>query len=155
MRSRMFVAAIVAACGISTGVHAQSQTLKQGEIANIKALTCTFPTSVVATWNNDGAPEPKVRPSGTLTLEITEIAAADGSAVVAGKDVNVQVYGWNIHFLEAGASGRMAITTVFAQTSTGNKLKAVHSRTDYLPIDLPGFKSQPEVAQFYGDCEIK
>ena len=73
----------------------------------------------------------------------------------AGKDVNVQVYGWNIHFLEAGASGRMAITTVFAQTSTGNKLKAVHSRTDYLPIDLPGFKSQPEVAQFYGDCEIK
>ena len=142
MRSRMFVAAIVAACGISTGVHAQSQTLKQGEIANIKALTCTFPTSVVATWNNDGAPEPKVRPSGTLTLEITEIAAADGSAVVAGKDVNVQVYGWNLHVLDSSRSGRLAVTSVFAQKVNGEKFKAVHTRTDYLPIDLPGFKSE-------------
>lgn len=155
MRSRMFVAVVLAVCGVTTGLHAQSQTLKQGELANIKALKCTFPTSVIAAWNNEGAPEPKVRPMGTLTLDITEIEAADGSAIVGGKDVNVQVYGWNIHFLEAGASGRMAITTVFAQTSIGNKLKAVHSRTDYLPIDLPGFKSQPEVAQFYGDCEIK
>jgi len=45
------------------------------------------------------------------------------------------------------------VLTVFAAYTTGTRLRAAHSRADYLPIDLPNFKSEPEVAQFYGDCE--
>lgn len=58
-----------------------------------------------------------------------------------------------MHFLEVSRGGRLGITTVFAQYTTGERLKAVHSRTDYLPIDLPGFRSEPEVAMYFGDCE--
>jgi hypothetical protein len=49
--------------------------------------------------------------------------------------------------------GSLTITTVFSQESRNRKLKAVYTRTDYLPISMPGFASQPEVSQQYGECE--
>lgn len=152
------IVTVVALVMTEGGVRAQT-TLKEGDLANIKALKCTFPTSTVVAWK-DGVPEARIRTTGVLTIEINEIDANDGSAVVGSvstgnHDVNVQVYGWNMHFLEVSRSGRIGVTTVFAQYTTGEKLKAVHSRTDYLPIDLPGFKSEPEVAMYYGDCEAR
>jgi hypothetical protein len=157
LKSRAAVA-LVAFALVASGAGLWAQSLREGDLANIKALKCTFPTSTLVVWK-DGVPEPRIRTNSLLTVEITEIDAADGSAVVGAgsngnRDVNVQVYGWNMHFLETSRSGRIAVTTIFAQYSTGNRLKAVHSRTDYLPIDLPNFKSEPEVAQFYGDCEV-
>lgn len=143
----------------ATGIGLRAQSIKEGDLATIKALKCTFPMSATVVWK-DGVPEPRIRMTGMLTLEINEIDAADGSAVVGSvstgnRDVNVQVYGWNMHFLEATRGGRLGVTTVFGQYATGNRLKAVHTRTDYLPIDLPNFNSEPEVAQYYGDCEAQ
>ncbi len=154
--SRVTVVVTVLAL-VATGIGVRAQALKEGDLSNIKALKCTFPRSTVVVWK-DGVPEPRIRTTGVLTLEINEIDAADGSAIVGSvstgnHDVNVQVYGWNMHFLEASRGGRIGVTTVFAQYSTGDRLKAVYTRSDYLPIDLPGFKSEPEVAQYYGDCE--
>jgi hypothetical protein len=156
--NRAAVAAATAVVLAATGVGVGAQSIKEGDLANITALKCTFPVSTRVVWNKDGVPEPAIKTTGVLTVEINEIDAADGSAIVGtvstgNHDVNVQVYGWNMHFLEASRGGRIAVTTVFAQYSTGTKLKAVHTRTDYLPIDLPGFKSEPEVAQYYGDCD--
>jgi len=156
-RTAMALVALgLAATGV--GVSAQGAALKEGDLVSIRALKCVFPTSTVSTWK-EGKPEPRIRTTGTLTVEISEVNADDGSAMVGSVStgshpVNVQVYGWNMHFLEVSRGGRMAVTTVFAQYSTGERLKAVHSRTDYLPIDLPGFKSEPEVAMYYGDCEV-
>ena len=120
------VAVALAALTGSAGV--QAQAIKEGELANIKALKCTFPVSTVMVWKN-GVPEPRIRTSGTLTIEINEIDAADGSAVVGqistgNHDVNVQVYGWNMHFLEVSRGGRMGLTTVFAQYTTGSEAGA-------------------------------
>ncbi|MEQ1760018.1 MAG: hypothetical protein ABL986_17010 [Vicinamibacterales bacterium] len=150
------VAGVLTLVALVSGVGLDAQAIKEGELANIKSLKCTFPTSTIVAWK-DGVPEARIRTTGVLNIEINEIDAADGSAIVGAvstgnHDVNVQVYGWNMHFLEVSRGGRMGVTTVFAQTSTGDKLKAVHSRTDYLPIDLPGLKSEPEVAMYYGDC---
>jgi hypothetical protein len=151
------LALVVATSG--AGVGAQQQTLREGDLSNIKSLKCTFPTSARVVWK-DGVPQPAIRTTGLLSIDINQIDAADGTAVVGSvgtgaHDVNVQVYGWNMHFLEASRGGRLGVTTVFAQYTTGERLKAVHSRTDYLPIDLPNFKSEPEVAQYWGDCEAK
>ncbi len=151
------VAALAVLALMATGVDLRAQAIKEGDLANIKALKCTFPTSTLVVWK-DGVPQPRIRTTGVLTIEINEIDAADGSAVVGSvstgnHDVNVQVYGWNMHFLELSRGGRIGVTTVFAQNSTGDRLKAIYTRSDYLPIDLPGFKSEPEVAQYYGDCE--
>ena len=142
---------------VASGAGVRAQTIKEGELAGIKSLKCTFSKSTLVAWK-DGVPEPRIRTTGTLTLDIDEIDAPGGSAILRSSsgshDINVQVYGWNIHFLEVGAGGRIGIATVFAQFSTGDRLKAVYSRSDYLPIDLPNFKSEPEVAQYYGDCEV-
>ncbi len=143
----------------ATGIGLRAQSLKEGEMATITSLRCTFPVSSTVVWK-DGVPEARIRTTGVLTIEINEIDAAGGSAIVGSvstgnHDVNVQVYGWNMHFLETSRGGRIGVTTVFGQHSTGERLKAVHTRTDYLPIDLPTFKSEPEVAQYYGDCEAK
>ncbi len=152
---RVWIAALIVAVG-GVGLRAQTQ-LKEGDLANIKGLKCTFPTSTVSTWK-EGVPEARIRTTGTLNIQITDISTGDGTAVVAAgssgnQDISVQVYGWNMHFLDVSRGGRLGITTVFAQYTTGERLKAVHSRTDYLPIDLPGFRSEPEVAMYFGDCE--
>jgi hypothetical protein len=158
LKKRAAVAVVAATVLAAGGVGLRAQALKEGDLVNIKSLKCTFPVSTRVVWNKEGVPEPAIKTAGVLTVEINEIDAADGSAIVGtvstgNHDVNVQVYGWNMHFLETARGGRIAVTTVFAQYSTGTRLKAVHSRSDYLPIDLPNFRSEPEVAQYYGDCE--
>jgi hypothetical protein len=149
--------AVLTALVLAAGVGLRAQALKEGDLSNIKSLKCTFPKSTVVVWK-DGVPTPEIRTTGALTVDINEIDAADGSAIVGpvstgNHDVSVQVYGWNMHFLEPSRGGRIGVTTVFAQYSTGNRLKAVHTRSDYLPNDAPGLKAEPEVTQYYGDCE--
>jgi hypothetical protein len=51
-------------------------------------------------------------------------------------------------------AGGLNITSVFQQVSRDQKLKAVYTRVDYLPISLPGYITQPEVSQHYGECEV-
>ena len=156
LTQRVVAVVILALLGVDSGLRAQ--TLKEGELANIKALKCTFPVSTVVMWK-DGVPEPRIRTTEPLAIEINEIDAADGSAIIGpvasgNSDVNVQVYGWNIHFLEVGRGGRIGVTTVFAQIATGDKLKATHTRTDYLAAD-PNAKPEPMVAMYYGECEAR
>jgi hypothetical protein len=143
---------------VATAAGPRAQSLREGELANVKALKCTFPVSTIVVWK-DGVPQPQVRTMGTLTIEINDIEAADGSAIVGpaatGNDVSVQVYGWNMHFLDVGQGGRVGVTTVFAQMATGDRLKATHTRTDYPVSDSPNAKAEPEVAMYYGDCEAR
>ncbi len=152
--------ALLTALGLvvgTTGARAQAGT--EPNLSTVKSLKCTFSSSTRGAWTKDGAPDPRVRMSGVLTLEMTEIDAAGGLAMLsntAGKhDVTVQLDGRTLHFLEVSRGGRIAMTTVFASYSTGTRLKAAHTRTDYLPIDLGTFKSEPEVSQYFGDCEAK
>jgi hypothetical protein len=74
--------------------------------------------------------------------------------VSSGQHVTASLSGSNLHIMDLRSSGSLTITTVFGQETKDGKLKAVHTRTDYLQMSLPGFLSEPEVAQYYGDCEI-
>ena len=84
-----------------------------------------------------------------LVLACTSPGGTGGASFVT-----VKLTGSNIHFIDMRAGGAVTLTTVFSQESKDKKLKAVHTRTDYLQMSLPGFVSEPEVAQYYGDCEI-
>ena len=55
--------------------------------------------------------------------------------------------------MEVSRAGALRMTTVFGQESKPGRLKAVHTRTDYLRISMPGYESEPTVGQYYGDCE--
>jgi hypothetical protein len=127
-------------------------------LAAVKGLKCTFLTSVSTKWQ-DGVPLAQIRKAGALlTLTIQDIDPAEGSATIVGANgesfVTVKLTGANLHFIDMRPSGAVTLTTVFSQESKDKKLKAVHTRTDFLQMNLPGFVSEPEVAQYYGDCDI-
>lgn len=144
-----------------TSADAQATTDKSAAAANpltsVRALKCTFPVSAAGTWEN-GEATAQVRRTGILTFQFNEIDTQESTANVAGltssSHIVAQLSGWNLHFLDIRPTGSLAITTVFGQESREKKLKAVHTRTDYLPVSIPGFVARPDVFQYYGDCEV-
>lgn len=127
---------------------------------NITSLNCTFPVSTVATFAKDGStPTARLRPVGgpVLTVRVENMDASGGLGDFTAPqktEAAVQQYGWNMHVMDASRSGRMMLLTVFGRESTAGKLKAVFTRTDYLPVDLPGFITEPDSSQYYGECEV-
>jgi hypothetical protein len=147
--------AAVAVC-LTCAALAQVPATPTIDLTTITSLNCTFATGAQVVWAKDGTISVKVKEGAVLNVTIRKIDAADGTAELVSPNQAegiVQVYGWNMHILEASRSGRMLITTVFGREGRDKKLKAVHTRTDYLPIDLPGFTSEPEATQYYGECE--
>lgn len=157
---RPAVAVVLGLLVLTTGLRTSAQEPRPVDLQSIKALKCIFAITSRGTWSKEGVPQPQIRKSGVLTVEITEINVSAGSAMVGttsgNHDVTAQIVeGKALYFLEVNRGGRLAITTVLSEYSSGAKLKASYSRHDYLPIDLGTiFKSEPEVAGYYGDCEV-
>ena len=157
---RLTGVAVAIACACISPVVAQEapNTNPVTRLDNITAMTCTFPASTRVAWAKDGgAPTATVRGGAALTVKVQEIDSDVGTAVITAPtqaDASVQVYGWNLHVLEPSRTGRMLMLTVFGRESSAGKLKAAYTRTDYLPVDLPGFVSEPEASQYYGECEV-
>src|SRR5688572_21405143 len=150
-------ACLVAAWAAFLAPAASAQTKTDIDLSTIKTLKCTFSVSAVGGWKN-GEPEGQIKTGGTVSVQFVEIDTQDGSAQMAGsgaaEDIVLQASAWNMHFLEVARSGRLTMTSVFAQESKPGRLKAVHTRTDYLKISMPKFESEPTAAQYYGDCEV-
>ena len=134
-----------------------AQTTPANPLAAVKGLKCSFPILTSATWES-GEPTPQVKKGGLLSFQLTEIDTQESTANVVGLSsmghIVAQLSGWNLHFLDIRPTGSLTITTVFAQESREKKLKAVHTRTDYLPVSIPGFVAKPDVFQYYGECEV-
>ena len=147
--------ALLAALAGSASPRAQSAEAAAALTA-IKTLKCTFSAYASGSWKN-GEPQAQAK-MGQLTIQIDAIDVSDGSAKFTGvgesAHIVVQQSGWSLHFLETGNTGSVNVTTVFAQETKAKKLKAVHSRHDYLQMSLPGFTSEPTVSQYYGECEV-
>jgi hypothetical protein len=140
-----------------SGVGA-GQALSRDQLAAIHQLRCTFSVSGIGAWNT-GEPQARINAGGVLTLQIDAIDSQDGSARISSVGISdahivARISDRSLHFLETDVTGSLSVTTVFAQQTRERRLKAVHSRTSFLPVDLPGFSSEPTVSQFYGECEI-
>lgn len=159
MKKLTAIAVAIASCIASTALAQEpANTNPVTRLDNVVGLTCTFPASTRVTWGKgDAPPTATVRGGSPLTLKVGEIDADVGTAVITAPtmaDASVQVYGWNLHVLEPSRSGRMLMLTVFGRESSGGKLKAAYTSTDYLPVDLPGFVTEPTATQYYGECEV-
>ncbi len=137
---------------------AAGQSFSSDQLASIRRMRCIFPVATIGGWDG-GQAQAQVRTGGVLSLQIDAIDSQDGSARVAGvgatdSHVVARLSERSLHFLETDVTGGLSVTTVFAEQSREGKLKAVHSRTSYLPVDLPGFSAEPSVSQYYGECEI-
>ena len=116
------------------------------QLRSIKNLKCSFTASAVTTWPN-GEPQVRVEPApGPLAITISKIDLDEETATVTGPAgvsiANARLSGSNLFFLDLLPNGSASLTTVFAQESRDKRLKAAHARTD------------PDVAQYYGDCEV-
>jgi hypothetical protein len=123
----------------------------------VTSLTCSFPSSTAAIWKN-GEPQVVVQKPGDLfTLSIIDIDVQEGTAQAIGlgapAHITVKLVGANLHFLDIRPTGALAITTVFSEESHDRRLKAVHSRSDYVGSAMPG-SGPPAVSQYYGDCKV-
>ena len=124
-------------------------------LATAKALKCRFPVSSAGAWK-EGQPVPNLR-TQELNLDVKNINTQESTAEITGTAgtafVSAVLSGWSLYFVETSV-GQLNVTTVFAQETAPKKLKAVHSRHEYLQMSVGRFVSEPSVSQSYGDCEI-
>jgi hypothetical protein len=155
MSSYLFYLGVLALVFMARAGGPSGQGAETNALGKIKSLKCVFPVYASGSWKN-GEPQAQAK-MGQLSIQIDSIDVQDGSArfVGAGESSHViaQLSGWSLHFLETGNTGGVNITTVFSQEARDKKMKAVHSRHDYLQMSLPGFVSEPTVSQYYGECE--
>ena len=148
----VFAAALPAAAQRAAGPPRPTNLLETA-----KRLRCTFVVSAHGTWAK-GEPQAQTKSGGMLVQEFSDINPQESMAVVKGaaqtSEIVAQLRGWNLHFLDVRSTGALIVTTVFGQESRDGKLKAAYTRADYLPVEIPGFASSPEVSQHYGECEI-
>jgi hypothetical protein len=135
-----------------------AQTLSRDQMKTITRLSCVFPIESTATWSAETAELPRIKTDAALAFEIEDIDTVDGSARLVGPkdetDVIAKLFAWSLHFLETNASGGgINVTTVFAQESRDGKLRAVHSRADYLPA-AGARAADASASQFYGECDV-
>jgi len=159
MTMKQTCAAIALACICATAApFAQEAAENRNPVTrldDIKALDCTFTARSQVSWAKDGTPSTKAMDTAPVLNVKVKINAGEGTGqflVPSEAEAVVQQYGWNMHIMEPSRSGRLTMLTVFGRVSRDNKLKAVHTRTDYLPVDLPGFINEPEATQYYGEC---
>jgi hypothetical protein len=134
-----------------------AQTLNRDQMRAITHLSCVFQIASEATWSDGTAVPPRLTTAAALAFEIEDIDTADGSARFVDPkgdlEVIAKLFGWSLHFLETSPSGTINVTTVFAQESRDGKLRAVHSRADYLPA-AGARAADISAMQFYGECGV-
>ena len=132
-----------------------SQLALQEKLTAAKGLKCVFQLEATATWTKGGAPQGEVKPV-TLNITFVGINTDESTARMLSSfgtyDMVVREMAGNLHFIQPLRSGALYATTVFAKESQPGKFKAVHSRHEFVEIQLPGFTSRPE--QYYGECEV-
>ena len=129
--------------------------LTQGKTESAKSYRCIFPLIATGTWNKAGSPDATVKAS-KLILRFESVNVDEGTAdLMSGtvaSGITVQSAGGNLHFVQAFRSGPLYVTTIFNKEIAPGKLKAVHSRHEYLNVPLDGATSSPE--QYYGECDV-
>ena len=125
---------------------------KKNALEAIKMLKCSFPVSASGTWK-DWTPNAAIQPGPELTLVIDEIDIDGGTARIGTTHSTALLTQNSVHFMERTMAGSLTMITVLSQKSPKGTLRAVRSRHDYLQMAIPGFVSEPNVSQHYGECE--
>ena len=137
---------------------ATAQTTDKNPLAPVKALKCRFSIYASGSWTKTYDAQAQVRQPEQLSLDIDDIDTDSGSGRVTGTagpaEVTALLTLSSLHFMERSVTGTLNITTVFAGDPGATTFRAVHTRHDYLPLNLPGYESAPSVSQHYGVCEV-
>jgi hypothetical protein len=155
--TRLSLRVLVGACSLLAGGSAHAQNPLAGRLARVRSLRCVFSTAASGVWES-GTASVRPRTGVTLRVEIHSIDTRDGTAVLSGAPESAsflvaQLLGWTLHFVQTTATGGLAVTSVFARESRDGKLKAMHSRSSFVPAGAQDAVTEPDAQQYYGDCE--
>jgi hypothetical protein len=154
----MFRTVLVTVIVSAVALTASAQTTDKNPLAQVRHLKCRFSVYASASWTKAQEPQAQVRQPETLSLEIDDIDTDSGSGRVTGTAGPVEVTALltisSLHFMERSVTGTLNITTVFSGDAAATTFRAVHTRHDYLPMNLPGYQSEPSVSQHYGVCDV-
>lgn len=132
---------------------AQSRDLQQ-RLSAATRVDCSFTTVTTGTWDDDTASA--AVESAELEASFFDINTGEGTAEAEGPFgttyIIVRYTRGYLHFMQMSDDGPLHLTTILAQETAGGRMKAVHTRHEYLPTQLPGFTSRPEM--YLGDCEV-
>jgi hypothetical protein len=148
---------LLGACPLLVCGTARAQALPQTKLAAVRSLRCVFSAAANGIWQG-GEATVRLRTGVTLKLELDAIDTQDGTAVLlaapeSDSHLVAQLSGWTLHFVQTSPTGRLTVTSVFARESRDGKLKAMHSRSSYIPAGTQGNVAEPEAQQYYGECE--
>jgi hypothetical protein len=157
MLGRVGLFVLVGGCSLLARGDGPIQDPSPNRLALIRSLRCVFSAAASGTWQ-DGTATVRPRTGITLRFEILAIDTRDGSAVLSGAQASAaflvaQLSGWTLHFVQTGATGGLAVTSVFARESRDGRLKAVHSRSSYVPTGVQDALTEPDAQQYYGECD--
>jgi hypothetical protein len=152
----LVAASLAVLAGSTRDASAQDQKAFEELLANAKKVKCTFPIHVRVDWKN-GEPVVENITTEPLTLEFHDINTDEGTAQSATTfgpnfDIVVRQTYMALNFVQSMRSAGLYTTTIFARQSRAGRLRAVHTRHEYMDVNLAGFTSRPE--QYYGDCEV-
>jgi hypothetical protein len=149
---RALFATLVLAAIVSV-VRLDAQTgERKNALADIRTLKCSFPVSAAGSWKNWQATA-EIKPGSELALQIDEIDIDGGTARVGDSHVTALMTQNSLHFMERTMAGSLTVITVLSQKSPKGALRAVRSRHDYLQMAIPGFVAEPNISQYYGECQ--
>jgi hypothetical protein len=119
-----------------------------------KSLTCDFTALATGTWKN-GAAEASTKPA-KLSISFAAIDTQDGTAETTSSSgkahITVRVIGNYLTLMQVDPYGAVYLTTVFNAETKNGRFSAVHTRHEYIPVQVPTLTSRPE--QYYGDCAV-
>ncbi len=120
-----------------------------GVRASEPALTCTFTSAVVKSFEKGGFKDEKVE---SLSFRIVDVDLNQQTASLETQQGKgglkiVRAIGAN-HYLEVVTEGFLNVTTIYEAAEAAGPMPAVHSRHF-------GFFGQPFVSQYYGTCVAK
>jgi hypothetical protein len=157
MLSRVSLLVLMGGCSLLARGDAPAQDPSQSRLALIRSLRCVFSAAASGTWEG-GTVAVRARTGVTLRVEIQAIDTRDGAAVLSGVPeaasfLVAQLSGWTLHFVQTSATGGLSVTSVFARESRDGRLKAMHSRSSFVPAGAQDTLTEPDAQQYYGDCE--
>lgn len=137
------------------GAMVQAPNAPAPRLVKATSLQCDFTALTTGTWKN-GVAEASTKPV-KLSIGFTSIDTQEGSADAIGDSgkshITVRVVGNYLNLMQMDPYGALYVTTVFNTESKNGRLRAVHTRHEYLPTEVRGLTSRPE--QYYGDCAVK
>jgi hypothetical protein len=155
--TRLLLAATMAAAAaaVAAAQSASQMTELNPAFTGTTSVSCTFTLRTISRWNGD-QPAAETKPA-TLTLKFVDLDIDEGTGRVAvtngtgSGQLIVKAENGNLHFVQLFLAGALHVTTIFTNEIKDGKAKAVHSRHEFTPVELPGFTSRPE--QWVGSCE--